>query len=486
MLNEPDTLDGHRAYEKKTHAIRVGGKNWQVLPDEVLDFCWNGGLDTPCSLCFEEFDIAVTPPVRTARLYRAPCIDSELERQLPSLEVLNTHLECIRKKGVKFFPISHAWHTPVADAYASRVANLGAASIIIDQPLDILLSLSATKRFDRDIQIWHDYISIPQWQDRFRGTSILPQIFRIFQLGKTALLQMDQELNLHALEAGNPKELTKLLSARWFTRLWPVVELNMCEDALIMNRGNKVSTCPLRSLVRSVAMLSSTIGMTIPSWVQSSISTTCLGHVYDIIATQGSRWYRDRFIAACAILEPSRYPSLLPQLPADAAEACLWLSKRSLERGDFSPLLLRPPTGETMHRKSGGMTVAWLKGHMRMEAKMWDLGPQIYPSTVVPRILGDTVAMDLHLVGSIVKSRNEHRDIYDISCHTCDETTTCPIDFWKEPGESAQLYHIPGLAYRDSGPDCIGLVIEEERAIGRSRFTDPSCHCKTLVLIRLA
>jgi hypothetical protein len=77
-------------------------------------------------------------------------------------------------------------------------------SMIFEMPFRILLAV--VQRFGPDVHIWHDYMSIPQWQDSFRGTTILPQIFEIFRHGYFSVIHLDEQPPIQALTTYIPDD----------------------------------------------------------------------------------------------------------------------------------------------------------------------------------------------------------------------------------------------------------------------------------------
>ncbi|KAI9775064.1 MAG: hypothetical protein M1839_001456 [Geoglossum umbratile] len=411
--------DDHR-YSETTFVVHIGGRKLELQPHKFLEACWADGFDTPCSVCNAQFDVAKAPPVRTIRLNGDLRNIPPLTKALPPLVILNTHLECLKLNGIKYIPISHAWHQPVADAYASRVSNTAAARMVYEIPARTILA--AAQRFGPDVQIWHDYISIPQWQDSFRGTIILPQIFQIFKHGDCSIIHLDDEPAIQTLETYTPEHfaaqsssLQHLFSARWFNRMWVVIEYDVSRDAYLLNSNYEITLdtfssltgqivdCHISCLTDNLVHPASPIGSalkwieTVPMFVKERLKNKCLGHIYDMIGNQGCRDYRDRFIASCALLEVDDYSRILSELPQDPQEACLWVSKRCLEGNDFSPLLLCP-SGEPQYDEAH-----WLKGHTVMASNMWGLSIQTQAAQVTPRVQGNRVSLELELVGTVMK-----------------------------------------------------------------------------------
>jgi hypothetical protein len=127
-------------------------------------------------------------------------------------------------------------------------------------------------------------------------------------------------------------------------------------------------------------------------FVAQKYNTKCLGLVYDMIAGKGCRSYHDYFIATCAIL---RMEHCLVEMPEDAVNACLWLSRKQLMAGDISVLLLRP-TGEQVLNHA-----RWLKGHSKIHSGMFGWGSPTEFMLDLPRLAGNTIQLALHRLGAV-------------------------------------------------------------------------------------
>ncbi|KAF2029851.1 hypothetical protein EK21DRAFT_112526 [Setomelanomma holmii] len=486
--------------ENPTYTIEVNDNVIQVDPSDILSLCWTDGLDTPCSVCLQHFDIAVAPPVRTLQLKRGSQSYCPTTRLLPTVVVTNTHLICMKVHNIHFTPISHAWHDPVARAYASRETNLEAARMVFELPVRVLLA--AAQRYGRDIQIWHDYISIPQWQDSFRGTTILPQIFQIFKYGGKALIHLDDEPTFDMFVLSNlgdivlhSENLKRVFNARWFRRMWIIVEFLMCRDGYLMNSRYEIMSITFTSLIEKISqhralplipsrLPDSTLDLmtSIPLFSRDTSTYNCLGHVYDLLANQGCRSHRDRFIATSAILEQDDHSSSLAKLPWDTQEACLYAAKRALQRNDYSPLLLRPAK-EPQYGE-----IRWLRGHTAMEADMWELGVQMSAAHSAPTIMpDDSVQLELQSIGLIDQTTTivAKETTTAIPCPTCRTVMSCQLSMWQAPKDHAVLYCIPGLLYAGSGSASVGIIVDDSEVIGRASFAKSVCDCAELVTVRI-
>ena len=388
--------------------IHLGGRNVEYQPDKFLQACWTNGLETPCSICNGKFDVAIAPPVRLLSLEWNSRDTAPLTKVLPPLTITNYHLKCLKTTSISYFPVAHTWHQSIAEAYALRVSNPTAAQACYEVPIRTLLAL--IQHFGPGTHLWHDYISIPQWKDESRGTSILPQIFDVFKQSGCAIMHLGIQPPAEVMENAtlvalieHESSLKRFFNAHWFKRMWPAIEYDRAGEAYIMSNNYEIMPGKFSKFVKGIMNVYGTFHNTIPEsalkwiedlplFVRERQKNKCLGYVFEMIAEQGCRSFSDKFIAASALLEIPGYPTLLP---TTSKEACLWLSERRLEDNDYSPLLLRP-SKELKYDKA-----QWLKGHTSMTANMWGLGAQIQPAQIVPRIQDHVVSLDVELVGSI-------------------------------------------------------------------------------------
>ena len=163
------------------------------------------------------------------------------------------------------------------------------------------------------------------------------------------------------------ENLGNVFRARWFRRMRIAIEYDMCQDCYILNSCydfmptalsklmRRISDCHISFLVSNLSSPSpfdpSVIAWTkiVPNFVKEKVDAKCLGYVYDIIGDQGCRSYRDRFVAAYALLRFENYSQVHEQ------EACLWVSKKCLQTNDFSVLLPRP-SNEQQYKKASWLS----------------------------------------------------------------------------------------------------------------------------------
>ncbi|KAJ4985131.1 hypothetical protein SVAN01_09358 [Stagonosporopsis vannaccii] len=391
--------------------VYLNGLEHELTTENFLQFCWTTGLDTACCVCEEPFDLAVELPVRLISLRQQSTVLGPHTGALQSFSVGNYHLNCLKASRTDFITVSHPWHASVAQAYARRIPNVEAVRNCYEVPLHTLLA--ATRRFGSRCLLWHDYVSIPQWRDDFRGTSILPQVFKIFTASRFAILHVGCQPPAEVIELPESRTiiehdigLRKFFNAHIFTRLWPIVEIARAGDAFVMDSKYSIMHPRLSVFVKQISdaavdnisttpkaePVSSHWISNLPVFFHEQPQEKCLGYVYDMIANLGCRSFRDKFIGAAELLGIFDYATELPEAAEDAS---LWLSKEQIKRNDISPLLLRPSKELSLFQ------CQWLKGHTIIADRMWGWGLQVHAAYAPPRLHGHEVLINMTLVGTV-------------------------------------------------------------------------------------
>lgn len=374
----------------EARAAGLDGLQW-------LSNVWQDEFRT-CNYCRQS---ATRDAGQLVRLLRLP---EGNHRDVCEVGTVDCHLQCAAANGLVYYAVSHAWDSSVGDAWASRVPTLEAAEVILTRPLRVLQAV--TRRFGPQACIWHDYISIPQWNDKYRGTKILPQIFEIFHHACAMVVYLDH-LSCPVVLPSSLREASTLsvnvLDGRWFTRLWPVVEYDACRSAFIMDRDYKIADWTLASLLLETrtmhAMTSrdSSLSM-MRRWTNACMfmkagsRPKCLGQVYDIIAGKGCRSHHDYFIATCALLGLSHRISSLPESSVDA---CLQIAHWQIAIGDVSALLLRP------NAERGTRAARWLRGHTKLDRQIFGWGQQIAEIDELPEVVDCRIQLSVQSLGLV-------------------------------------------------------------------------------------
>jgi hypothetical protein len=292
--------------------------------------------------------------------------------------------------------------------------------------------------------------------------------------------------------------------------MWPVIEYHLGGDAYLLNSNYEIMPDTFSSLMKQIADyyascptpdctpltlangVSSKWFQGLPLFIRERTASNlrCLGVVYDMIGDQGCRSHRDRFIASCALLDINDKSDISWQLPEDPQEACLWVSKTSLEGNDFSPILLR------RSQEPQYDAIRWLKAHTIMTADMWGLGIQTQPATTRPLLQGNRVQLELQCLGTVqetfnwkIDGANDHFGFMEVLPFLVRlavgsasrffrfvERLYPSGFFWVQDGHDykfpARRYHIPLL---DSIENKLQSLLDRYREVSR---TDDTLQCK--------
>lgn len=397
----------------KQYRLGVHLTDRKVYPEDedLLEFLWNDGVDTPCMICDSPFEDE--PPLRTMSL---DSIFSENGTFTVSIRIHNRHFGCTTENKLEYIPISHVWHQSIALAHDNHEPTMEATRDVRDTVIRVLLAVTA--HYGSRREIWHDYISIPQWRSSLQQ-QLLQKLWHIYAYPDFIILHLhDAESHwFDEMQDPNPMETivqgaTNLTACRWFERMWVVLEHVASQSAFALTRDWRITATPLKVLVESPLIKATKnyrefdpakIFNAFYQLVTVTRNPDCLGQALDLIATKDCRAYRDRFTAAQGLLYAEN--STTEQMPSGQYEACHWLATKRLSEGDYSPLLLIPVPEEERTSPS------WLTAHSFMDLDTWSLGSETKPP-IFPEIIRDgRVEPELELLGQILETKDMERTL---------------------------------------------------------------------------
>ncbi|CZR51267.1 uncharacterized protein PAC_01142 [Phialocephala subalpina] len=465
---DPHLVAGFKKWEENDTLlglVAVGGKVLQLRAKDLLKCFWAGGLDSECAVCGGNFDDDKGPPIRTiACVDWGICTRSDLRLRgifdntsSPILRVFNRHMSCLIRSEIKYYAVSHVWHEEIRIAQSNTPGNHTDATVfvlqvVIQTAAEIWAEFRASssdKHFAWDdssavIEVWHDYISAPQWQKPTleRVLLFLPDIYRsgaktVIHLDDISLAQWigiwNQDGTLQRAKA-----LRVVVDSAWFHRMWVLLEyLNSAQAGVMLNDYSIVPdpqevvydsdgsedypSVPTTNLLRTMLKMCRDI-LTEVSWLEGidfqkladdvypsrAVFELCnfesshefnLGGALSQIASRDATYYRDRFIALCDMLHIDAFEDGNSALPDDTIEACKWLWKKCLSKGDYTPLLLKP-NGE--RKPPAGPT--WLIGHEQMKENMWNLGATLSPATHNIIVGSNSIKLTMDHIGDLVST----------------------------------------------------------------------------------
>ncbi|KAL9070228.1 MAG: hypothetical protein Q9157_005892 [Trypethelium eluteriae] len=292
--------------------------------------------------------------------------------------IYHRHLGCLFN-FTPYIAISHVWHEQVADLqYRRDKAALSAddvADIVREVPCRIYHGLTTT--FPGDFEVWHDYISVPQWQPSLKSQIMgaIPQIFRQ-ALRTVAHLSDIEARSFDAMREGASPEgvcrgISDICNSKWFSRVWTAMELTQSCDLQIMLKDF--------SLIEGHSLDYSLLEELFTSWdvqvanhanAHAAEQMVGMGHnlvpwqlgPIGMIRVQNLRGTRNMFASAyellarrCVTVPRDFFYSLLgivktdlteAKLSLDNREALLQVARNCIKQDDLSPLFMTPESAQ--------------------------------------------------------------------------------------------------------------------------------------------
>lgn len=155
--------------------------------------------------------------------------------------LFDRHLSCM--EDVNFATISHVWDPEVFDVQnhghsTNAVTDEKIARKVLSSANSIYESLE--KETSSSIEMWYDYLSVPQWHDPLK-MKILSLIPKIFQNSRFTLVVMEDVTAkvLARLRDGKSLEervsgITGVCNAKWFSRVWTMMEFVRANHLRVM------------------------------------------------------------------------------------------------------------------------------------------------------------------------------------------------------------------------------------------------------------
>jgi hypothetical protein len=417
--------------------VHITNKIIEVPFQDILPCFWNRELETVCHVCHQPF--VEEPPIRTfAKHELMVSSTSHLH-----VQVFNRHFSCLQQSGVFFVPVSHVWDDSIRRANANELKTHDdeAAGTLVST-LKALLK-GAEDAYEPGVEFWHDYLSVPQWQTQTKESLLiyLPAIYHqaeeiLVHMADLPPGQISHLLigNLLGAETSMIESFKRipllhaLCEAQWMQRMWVTLEYSQSRAACIMDRSSNIRRSPvgtgpfardtfshlisgahyqLLGLFRYAKSFAKTLSL--PGEFLGGIAAgergtrqLCLGEAMELVARKQCQVFRDRFLAIYVLMNRHTSPCDSPPIPRPEDEACRWVWRNALCKGDYSALLLQPREC-TPSSNPGPDCPSWLVGHQSLEGAEWDVGNQISASERPLVIEGEAVKGLLDLVGEIEK-----------------------------------------------------------------------------------
>ena len=129
---------------------------------------------------------------------------------------------------------------------------------------------------------------------------------------------------------------------------------------------------------------------------------SCLGEAVELISGKQCQVSRDRFLAVHVLLNREISSDSTLSFPLLEIDACRWVWRDALMKGDYSPLLLQPYEGMPSSNPEPGIA-SWLVGSSGLSGAQWGICGQINPLRRRVIATEPTVQVELDLVGKIEK-----------------------------------------------------------------------------------
>ncbi|KAI1637509.1 hypothetical protein F4809DRAFT_661000 [Biscogniauxia mediterranea] len=288
--------------------------------------------------------------------------------------IYSRHEECLYQ-AARYVAISHVWHPAALELAATNVHH-DAPAIILEITTRIALGLAG--HVPADTEIWHDYISVPQWQPALKEKTIqaIPRIFGRAEFTVAYLSDIDQE-TVCSMRRGvwlsdRVRGISTLCSSRWFSRVWTAVELVVSRKIRAMLRDFTLleDSKPQTDFVEDIFAAWSAearriedtrylegiagIGENLVPWQLGPLELVRdmrrggqqapFGVAHELLARRCVTVPRD-YLRAFVTVSISDLTE--PELSADMREALLQIARSCIEKNDYSPLFMVPkPTQE--------------------------------------------------------------------------------------------------------------------------------------------
>ncbi|KAI1491419.1 hypothetical protein F5X96DRAFT_693369 [Biscogniauxia mediterranea] len=246
---------------------------------------------------------------------------------------------------------------------------------------------------ESDTEIWHDYISVPQWQPALKEKTIqaIPRIFGRAEFTVAYLSDIDQE-TVCSMRRGvwlsdRVRGISTLCSSRWFSRVWTAVELVVSRKIRAMLRDFTLleDSKPQTDFVEDIFAAWSAearriedtrylegiagIGENLVPWQLGPLELVRdmrrggqrapFGVAHELLARRCVTVPRDYLRAFVAV---SISDLTEPELSADMQEALLQIARSCIEKNDYSPLFMIPKPAQ--EQNAPGRSNARLEGYM--------------------------------------------------------------------------------------------------------------------------
>ncbi|KFA67844.1 hypothetical protein S40285_09032 [Stachybotrys chlorohalonatus IBT 40285] len=353
MLTDDDGCGANVCCEyRPTVTIYIGDKEQRIPQSDSLPHIWGTGLDSPCHACGRGFVQEADPTIRTIGFETSQSAQPSVVDFTPAplaphpIRIFYRHFSCIQANSIDYVPVSHAWHELVSCAQMERRTNAEVAGLVYQTPV---LSLLALTKKHGPTEIWHDYLSVLQWQRNVQRQLLL-KIPTIYSFPGTMMIHLDDRLK---------KGLLATTNSRWFERMWVTLEYLQSKEVAILTED---LICDYNAWSHS-AQLDDT--------VTPHIKRIGNAKFFNDLAAIGCKW---RIKVSWSDMEVwKNYRNKHHTL---GGAIYIMSSKKCREPADYYFALagmIEYPLGHILPRDLDGRT-PWLRGYTVMSELLWDFG----------------------------------------------------------------------------------------------------------------
>ncbi|KAI0417940.1 hypothetical protein F5X98DRAFT_130761 [Xylaria grammica] len=407
LSDEPEVIIAEESKslpQEPTIIIYLGSVRQRVAQSRYLSHIWRSGLNSPCVVCHQDFVDKEEPPIRTFTFETSEDLGEGASdiTQLPiaphPIRVFNRHFKCLKLKRITYIPVSHVWHEAVSQAQVTGESTPNAIRLGYQVPIRSLLAL--TRHYGR-LELWHDYISVPQWQTTTQQQLLL-QLPNIYSYPDHMIMHLHDVSLSHLKDVVDPpgysvflESIAKLTNSRYFERMWVVLEYIQSKKATILCQYYGVFDKPAEDLSNiagtNLSKYISRLGQSRfnelawargflwskracwddqQTWKHHDPNLRTLGAAMFIIGQKTCRDHRDYFFSLRFLLNLRRDEAKINTIFSDNSfESYLALCWDALKGGDYSPLLFLPLNPEESDPRA-----PWLRGFSKISHNVWDYG----------------------------------------------------------------------------------------------------------------
>ncbi|KAF8846639.1 hypothetical protein BDZ45DRAFT_409230 [Acephala macrosclerotiorum] len=419
-------------YTDSAVTILLGSESQQIPQSKFLRHVWGDGLDSTCMVCQKDFTDGNDPPIRTLAFEVTQTLESSSPdiTQAPisqhPIRVFNRHFDCIKEAKINYVPISHAWHEPVSMSQQSRTESIDAARLVYQMPVKTLIGL---KNKFGSVEIWHDYLSVPQWHESTQQQLLLA-IPTIYAFPERMIIHLD-DVKIQDLERVKRRTgyhafldgISGVMKSRWFNRVWVTLEYIQGSEVWILSKDLEVFDLTAAKLCEraetNIAKYSENPGqdrfsddalarghqwrrtmswIDMETWKSKNAKYRTFGAAVYILGQKDCRDAHDYYFAMRGLLGLGHNRNQVASIVSgDRFSSYLDIAWEALENGDYTPLLLTP-----IKREKRDGRAPWLLGHSRLTENLWDLGMCHQKANSQTIIRDGRIRPELEYVGTIV------------------------------------------------------------------------------------